>query len=985
MDDTRKRIQELDDRLRQLESARGVMDASVLDPLILETGEELERLRAGAAEPPPGIMVEASHRSVAIGGDADRVVIITGDGNQVLASEAPPDLLFDAYLAALAGDCSKLPLGVIDTQFARAGAVPAHGEAAVRLPEVYVDLDVTAAPRREDAGERDWAWRLIRGEASGRTPLIEALTAGDSRHHVLLGDPGSGKTTFAHYLCHALAVGADSLPDAWSGLVPVRFVLREVAARHLPADAGRGAAGMLWGALATGLDEALGEAARQRLMPYLQDRLLKDGALVVLDGLDEVPEAHRRREALVEAVVELVGELPSSSRFVVTARPYAYADPRWHLADFDVLALAPFSQPQVKGFLERWYLTAARRVFSWSEATAQAKADQLRDALETRPYLGDLASRPLLLTLMATLHSSWGQLPDDRADLYEESVKLLLSRWQRTREVRSPDGELVVERSISEVLAVDESRLRGVLDQLAYTVHRRQSAEADAAADMPADISRGDLLEAFEPLQGDLSTNQLLGYLQDRAGLLINRREGIYAFPHRSFQEYLAASHLGSLPEPGEEIRRHVFENPRWWREVALLAVNRAKRGGLGNAVGILGTLQPSAPDGGEVAAEAWHAAVVCGHAVLELRLPQMLKKRPHYAAIVDRARAWLAALVEGGHLSAKDRAEAGDLLGRLGDPRPGVDAVTQDGVTLPDLGWLEVPAGSFTMGSADGDEFGKDWERPAHEVELPRFWISRHPVTNAQFRPFVDGGGYAERGYWTEAGWRWRQGAEPDLSFYSDFPEETRQAIADWFAGRPAEKRDRPFFWNDPRRAGANRPVIGVTWYEAVAFMRWLEKHYLEAGKVPGLPAESAAGAEVKLPSEAQWEKAARGSDGRLWPWQGGFEPGCCNTSETELGETCAVGIFPGGRSPSGADDMAGNVLEWTTTVWDQERFAYPYSDVDGRGEIEGNLPRVIRGGSYYYNKEDARCAARGWFDPGYFFFNLGFRCVLSLADSEF
>ena len=128
----------------------------------------------------------------------------------------------------------------------------------------------------------------------------------------------------------------------------------------------------------------------------------------------------------------------------------------------------------------------------------------MRAALRERPYLGDLASRPLLLTLMATLHSSWGQLPEDRAELYEETVKLLLGRWQRAREVRRPDGELEVEPGIAQTLGVGEERIRAALEALAFAVHERQrsSPERDAA---PADIAEGDLLVAFKPLLGSLA------------------------------------------------------------------------------------------------------------------------------------------------------------------------------------------------------------------------------------------------------------------------------------------------------------------------------------------------------------------------------------------------------------------------------------------------------------------------------------------------
>jgi hypothetical protein len=216
MSETKQRVEEIRGRLAELQA-------------------ELSRLEASDED---DAAPRAEGRSIVVQRDARGAILVTGDGNRILAGDADPELLLKAYLASLANDCDYLPLGTIDTQF-RDG-----GERRVRLPDVYVELDVTMAarPSTEDA-ERDWAWRLLRGEAADRVGVGAALARPEAGRHVLLGDPGSGKTTVAHHLCRALVAGGD-VPEGLAGLLPVRFVLRDVAALHLPAAVRKGTAGV---------------------------------------------------------------------------------------------------------------------------------------------------------------------------------------------------------------------------------------------------------------------------------------------------------------------------------------------------------------------------------------------------------------------------------------------------------------------------------------------------------------------------------------------------------------------------------------------------------------------------------------------------------------------------------------------------------------------------------------------------------------------
>jgi len=232
----------------------------------------------------------------------------------------------------------------------------------------------------------------------------------------------------------------------------------------------------------------------------------------------------------------------------------------------------------------------------------------------------------------------------------------------------------------------------------------------------------------------------------------------------------------------------------------------------------------------------------------------------------------------------------------------------------IPEL--IPIPAGPFLMGSSDTDTLAEGDEKPQHTLILPDFWIAKTPVTNAQFRPFVEGDGYRNERYWTQAGWLWCQ----------------------------EEKITKPDYWDNKEWNGADYPLVGVSWFEAVAYCRWLTAQTSH---------------EFRLPSEAEWEKVARGSDGRIYPWGNAWEVGRCNSEEAGIGKTTPVGQYPNGASPYGVLDMAGNVWEWVATKYGK---SYPYQIEDEwqSAYLEANTDPMVRGGSCFFEQKYVRGAYR-------------------------
>jgi formylglycine-generating enzyme required for sulfatase activity len=268
--------------------------------------------------------------------------------------------------------------------------------------------------------------------------------------------------------------------------------------------------------------------------------------------------------------------------------------------------------------------------------------------------------------------------------------------------------------------------------------------------------------------------------------------------------------------------------------------------------------------------------------------------------------------------------------------PRPTL-AAPPSGIAIPHIvkgaaplkmDWCWVPGGPFKMGGKQYDD-----EKPIHEVAVDGFWLARYPLTNAQYRLFVEAGGYNQQQWWTEAGWQTRQ----------------------------KEKWTEPRWWQDGKWNGAQQPVVGVSWYEALAFCAW---------------AARATGEQIRLPAEAEWEKGARGTDGRTFPW-GEAEPDAklCNYDASKIDKTSPVGQFsPQGDSPYGCADMAGNVWDWTAD-WFQ-----PYPGNNEPDDAYGEKYRVVRGGSWNFTligRFNLRCAYRFRFTPGNRNNNVGFRCA--------
>lgn len=775
-----------------------------------------------------------------------------GDRRRLPPVAPSPEAIEAGYLAWLREDCQRIVLFGLDLKESQ----------NLRLAQVYVPA-VTTAKADGKPG------RQPNPRESQPDLLLHRLGA-ESLY--VPGAPGSGKSTFCRWaaLCVAAndmpggATGAsdddpfvETLPDALQGRLPILCALRQWSSHpeYLHGN-GEWTCAQLEASLASWIDKVQPGGLTSAV--FLE--ALENGrCLLILDGVDEVPEALGADYPRGNLLSGLAQALPhwqrSGNRVLLTSRPYGIEDAarrQLGLAQADILGLPEALQTR---FVQRWYAAA-------DPLNAITKASGLIDHLAGRENLEALRRNPMLLTALCVKYDEGQRLPGDLYRLYDAVVTQVLYKRYPTE--------------------IERERVRGRLAAVALAMHRgpesapRTTPAAEAGID---EIDRA--LEAFEKqdvaVEGGAET--IVARREDllsNSGLLLPRDGGRAAFYHLSFQEFLAAVRLRRLGEAAaESLARHA-DMPEWRPTLTFVFCAIA---------------ESESPDA------AFRAFAPAAQALDPARLPKAVQPALLFAECLEvaHARQWNVASFRAGmqaackaaleRLEPPPRASLWRTLGVLGlDDRPGVGV--RGG--LPDIEWVEIPASRFI------------YQEGKRKIPHGAFWIARYPVTNAQFRCFVE----AADGYANEAWWEGlERGTEP--------------------------KR--------PMWAYANHPRETVSWYEATAFCRWLDARMARAKRA------WPKGWKIRLPSEQEWERAARGEDGNEYPWGNGYRSGCANVDETERKEgphyiqsTTAVGIYPSGDAGCGVNDLSGNVWEWCQEVYDPK----------SKKEYE-RTARVLRGGS--------------------------------------
>jgi formylglycine-generating enzyme required for sulfatase activity len=765
----------------------------------------------------------------------------------------------------------------------------------------------------------------------GFTELMTRYTA-----FVLIGKPGSGKTTLFRRAALAFAEGRAAEELGWKGraLFPIFIRLRNFG-EFLKGEAGEHFCDPAPGALLEYLKNRYQNGEDLDLTPDFFSRRLDGGdCLVLLDGLDEVAQG---RDVVAQQLNAFIKRFKTGNYFGISSRPGGYGKDEETALRAAQLARAEVAPLDAKGICQ--LIENLLAVMEWdNEREHQAAVQDLPRSILASSDLTSIASIPLFCSALVQVYKyNKAKLPERRVDVLDEIVTLLLGHWhaskadldvQNARALGMEDGTGRNYKTVEESVEYKYRRLR----YLAYHMHTvAKQYEVDA------ETARSVLSEYFMQKERfkdkELAESCAEGFLlnsHERSGLLAEmtaaseHNPATYAFIHQNFAEFLAATELVNRGGLVEVVLENI-DDP-WWEQVILFA--GAQRGPFDHLRSeIILRLMEAASQQLDGAPEWERRLSMAGHLARDM----------------------------GGHLDGGVREELEEVLRQAAtsaDKKPVSRANLAD--ALDEL-WTPADLHAFVEIADDRSQIIDD--RPSSTVR--RLFFAKYPVTNAQYQRFLEADDYPAEKYWM----RFPKYAEPEKEY-------TR--IGDWGAAGykwlqenwDERKKVLPRYWNDPRFgiSRKNAPVVGISWYEANAYCKWLMENWetLDEGK-QGLPRPD----EIRLPIESEWILAAGGTNNNRFAFgelkDGKDLPRYANTDVSSIRRTTPVWMYPAGATPDGLMDMSGN-------VWELQ--------VNYSSNSEQYL--ALRGGSWGNSEDLARVSGGDYDNPDGRRHFVGFRVVV-------
>ncbi|MEM9155684.1 MAG: SUMF1/EgtB/PvdO family nonheme iron enzyme, partial [Cyanobacteria bacterium P01_F01_bin.33] len=830
-----------------------------------------------------------------------------------------------------------------------------------RLDKRFVQLSMLIDRGESVRGER-WQVREQRIE-----DLDQLFRDVQSRAMVLLAPPGAGKSTILRRLeldISARALRGEDECNRVSFFIQLNHFRPAVPGGPPPAP-------RFW------LNEQW-----QRRYPQLPplDRLLRQGRMVLLlDALNEMPVAgekgFRENVHLWKLFLSEVLEESPDNRIIFSCRSLDYSAPlSTPTLRVPQVRVEPMSDDKIELFLSLY------SPLHWREVLASVRNSPNYELLRS----------PYFLKLLIDQVEEDDAIPDGRAELLTGFVRQAIRREVERDNPLFEEGDLLTSRDLRQIARwrwkqpidlPERGTLVPTLSKLAFEMQMRRSSDDASQVRIPYDDAL-DIVEDADAEEEVLKAGVALSVLDE------DTASDELLFYHQLVQEYFAARYLAECPEPdlvatpwrADDVRPSLAEMLDVLDPADPLPPLRST--GWEETVLIASTLVAE-PDE-FVMAIAKRNLVLAGRCAVQPELTHRL-----LPSVVAELRRQLFLRSRHPEADLRARIAAGLTLGALGGPLFQHCEGPHGSYLMPEM--VAVPAGTYCIGSTKPyTDRGRvlNEEMPECEVELEAFSLGRYPVTNAEWSYFIASGGYNDERWWdTAPALEWLHGrrtSEPsriqarhwrrlfvadselmESEFAKDYMDDDtkdrwRERVTMTDEDFEAHLKDcypgghfvEPRHWRNPHYNNPMQPIIGISTFEARAYANWLEAQ-------TGLP--------FRLPTEVEWEAAARGD--RHWTFAYGdeFAPLKGNTIETHVHGPTPIGIFVEGDTPDGISELTGNTYDLTESLWGdnpaEPTFRYPYDPNDGREDMNASSDvfRVGKGGCWYLDRTYARVTYRG------------------------
>jgi formylglycine-generating enzyme required for sulfatase activity len=823
-------------------------------------------------------------------------------------------------------------------------------QANIAWLEEYSSLDTTSPDKRQINKD---TLRPIR-----ENQPLTVLELFNSENHILLcGDEGSGKRTFLRTALINLAVknlaatdlnSSDIFEDFSSKkmngnwdqikLLPVYFSMSELISWNTKQTHNKN--------LISFLNNKFSQEGYSDQISLIEKVIEKDGIQLFIDAISIDPLLTSQVQMALNQILKFAQEYQKSRVLIIANGKKNEWEENEISKEFCIGEIAQLSKNQIQQCLHSMYKFLSKENVIGQKLLLKSEKD-LNNQLVQTPKLKSITSNPFLLSLLMIL-SVFGGYPSpiSKEGILEETTRQIIKRW------------VWKDRPIEEVLNTSTEEIISMISRLAY-----QRANLTPNRDTELTLGRDDIVSGLIKINKNLHLDKpkFTKEVEICDGIFIESKPGLFSISGSLLEDNLLANHLSKTLSI-KKIVQFVLNNPPANQNLINLTAAKYSRLQPQRLKFLIEALLKHKEK--QYSWSSYFAGMI-----MDENIQEELSK----SDLVKKVQLSLIKVLESGGLPINKKISLGEMIAKIGDTR-----FLKDAWYLPadsNFGFQKIPEGDFIMGTREEEtkslieEFGtgsdwegqtlgamlslepnidrlikemglsEDWkeldskilmkqwykrETPQHRVWLPTYYIGRYPVTIAQFRAFV-----------------LISGLKPEIP-------EGLVGIS-------------------------NHPISHVTWDDAMRYCDWLTqilKNYFKTPEVIKNLLDN--GWKINLPSEAEWEKAARGpaseaTTTRRYPWGDEFSPDKANLKETGLGMTSSVGSFPFGASYYGLLDMSGNVWEWTRSMWGEEEYIvnypYPYIRTDGRErrqENKLNSLRTLRGASFNNYRRYARCAAR-------------------------